>query len=461
MIAAILLAAAPAWTDLPGAATLEARVEGTIVTWLPTETDAGERAIVLLVESAPGGSRRLMRLSVDRERPALATIDVPPLPNDASLFAPRLGPGDATTLLASREGAIDRLDESGPPRWTPWIADPALRTARSVTFDRSPDGVTTVRAAGPGAMTAWRVEADGPARLGEASLPVEVRRGENGLHVVSPPPSVVAGRFVTPPEAAGSERVRAHAADASTWPPSFEACWGRLPSPERLLDREIVSIDGEPHMIVTTMDATKLEFFGEKRLRVFPLRPDRTRAGVGARLASETGMNLWQSATFLVRDLDGDGRDDLAIAYWKGLRSVKAAIEVRLADGAGGFGPARRTEVGLDEDRPGWLGFDRDLDGDAIPDLVLVAGARLKVFRGRKSRDGKRVVDATPRLEVPVGEPDAGAGFAIAIGASGMEGATIGGNASVRIEDVDGDAKPEVLVVDGPVLTIVVPGRDP
>jgi hypothetical protein len=460
MIAALLLAAAPAWTQFPGASVLEARVEGTIVTWLPTETAAGERAVVLLVEAAPGGARRLVRLSLDRERPALTTIDVPSLPNDGTVFAPRLGPGTATTLLASREGSIDRLDETGTPRWETWIADPALRTARGVTFERSANGVGLVRAVGPGAMVAWRIEAGGPVRLGEAALPVEVRRAEHGLHVFSPRPAGIAGRLVTPPEAVGTERVRAYVGDAAAWPPSFEPCWGRLPSPERVLDREIVAIDGEPHMIVTTIDATKLEFFGEKRLRVFPLRPDRTRAGVDPRLAAETDMNLWQSATFVARDINGDGNDDLAIAYWKGLRSVKAAIEVRLADAAGGFGPARRTEVGLDEEDPGRLDFEHDLDGDRIPDLALVAGARLKVFRGRTSRDGKRVVESTPHLDVPAGDPDAGGGFAIAIGSSGMAGATVGGDAAVRIEDVDGDAEPEVVVVSGSVVTLVVPKRD-
>ncbi|HEX6850702.1 MAG TPA: VCBS repeat-containing protein [Candidatus Polarisedimenticolaceae bacterium] len=461
MIAAILLAAAPAWTEVPGASILEAQVEGTIVAWLPTEAADGRREIVLVVRQDPGGEQRLLRLSLDPARPGVSPLAAPPLPREATVLAPRLGAGTATTLVASREGAIDRLDPTETPRWVPWITDPALRTNRGIRFDRALDGAPLVLAAGPGSLVAWRVDASGTTRLPEAAIPVEVRRASNGLNVVSLPLVAIAGRLVTPPVAVGLERVRIYAADATAWPPAFETCWGRLPSPERVLDSAIVTLDGEPHAVVTTMDATKLEVFGEKRLRVFPLRSDRTRAGVEARLASETDMNLWQPATFVTRDLNGDGRDDLAIAYWKGLRSVKAAVEVRLADGAGGFGPARRTEVGLDEDSPGWLGFDRDLDGDAVPDLALVAGARLKAFRGRATADGRRVVEPRPYLDVPAGDPGGGGGFSISIGASGVDGGPVGGGTGVRVEDIDGDAAPEVIVASGSTIRIIAPKRAP
>lgn len=458
MIAALLLAAAPAWAELPGAALLEASVDGTIVSWEATRSEDGTRGIVLLVAPSTGTERRVVLLRPDRGAPALVPIEAPALPADAVLLAPAIGPSKATTLLVVREGAIDRLDTSGTPRWVPWLADPVLRTARSVRIEPEASDGAVVYAAGPGSMFAWRIDAAGTARLGEASLPVEVRKQTNGLQLISPAPIPIAGRLATLPEGVGPERIRVYAAPAAPWPPTFESYWGRLPGKERVLDRTILAIDGEPHAVVTTMDATKLEFFGEKRLRVFPLRADRTRGGIEPRFAGETGMNLWQEARFSARDVNGDGKDDLVVAYWKGLRSAKAAIEVRLADGAGGFGPVRKTEVGADEDEPGWLGFDRDVDGDGLPDLVLAAGGHLKVFRGKKSGDGRRVVETSPALDAKVGAP-AGEGVAISIGTGGVDGGRFGRGAWARVEDVDGDDAPEIVVASGGTLAIVVPKR--
>ena len=458
MTAALLLAAAPVWTEVPGASVLEANVEGSIVDWLTTEAADGARAVVLVVQPADGGALQLLRLATDREHPSLAPLGAPPVPADSTVLAARLGPGSATSLLVSRPGAIDRLEESGAPRWDPWIVDPALRTARGVRLDRAQDGTPRVFAAGPGAIFAWKVGPEGPTRLGEAALPVEVRKKNDGLQLVSPFPSIFSGRFVTPPEGMGSERVRAYVASASAWPPTFESCLGRLPSPERVLDRAIVSFDGEPHAVVATIDATKLELFGEKRVRVFPLRAERTRAGIEPRLAADTGMNLWQSASFVARDLDGDGRDDFAIAYWKGLRSAKAAIEVRLATEGGGFGPARRTEVGLDEDQPGWLGFEHDLDGDGVPDLVALAGSRVKIFRGRRTKDGRGIVESKAFVDAPGGSL-ADRAFTLAVGPSGVEGGNVGTSDGCRVEDVDGDGVPEVVVASGGRMTIVAPNR--
>src|SRR4029453_8834912 len=87
-------------------------------------------------------------------------------------------------------------------------------------------------------------------------------------------------------------------------------------------------LDGPPALVIATTSAEKLSLFGEKGLRVYPLSTDRTRAGGAPSLAATTGINLWQQAIISAEDLDGDGHDDLALAYWKGLKDSIAALEI-------------------------------------------------------------------------------------------------------------------------------------
>jgi len=43
--------------------------------------------------------------------------------------------------------------------------------------------------------------------------------------------------------------------------------------------------------------------------------------------AVETRVNAWQSVRLFVRDVDGDGRDDLVLGYWKGLTDDRVVLE--------------------------------------------------------------------------------------------------------------------------------------
>ena len=62
-----------------------------------------------------------------------------------------------------------------------------------------------------------------------------------------------------------------------------------------------------------TARADKLSVFEKLALRVFPLSADRTRAGRAPTFAVETEVSRWRRAELVVRDVDGDGRDDLLV----------------------------------------------------------------------------------------------------------------------------------------------------
>src|SRR6185436_18348671 len=128
--------------------------------------------------------------------------------------------------------------------------------------------------------------------------------------------------------------------------------------------------------------ADKLSLLGEKALRIYPLGGDRTRAGDAPLYAAVTGLNLWQQAYPVVYDLDGDGRDDLVLTYWKGLQNSIAAFEVYKGGDASGFAKPRTMSFDVDGGEKAFMEFGSDLDGDGRPDLLLFAKRELLVFPG-------------------------------------------------------------------------------
>src|SRR6185503_14174928 len=140
--------------------------------------------------------------------------------------------------------------------------------------------------------------------------------------------------------------------------------------------------DGAPVLVVTTTSGDKLSLLGEKSLRVYTLGGERTRAGEAPSYAATTGINLWQQAFPVILDLDRDGRDELVLAYWKGLKNAIAALEIYPGGAGGTFGKARTMTFDVEEGQKDVLNFGDDADGDGRPDLVLIAGHELLVFPG-------------------------------------------------------------------------------
>jgi hypothetical protein len=163
---------------------------------------------------------------------------------------------------------------------------------------------------------------------------------------------------------------------------------------------------------------------------------------VEALFAVGSRMNLWQEARFFSPDVDGDGRADLAVAYWKGLKDSRVVIDVYLRNEDGSFQPkARSTAFDVEDGDRSWLRYGDDLDGDGRPDLMIRSGNALHVHRGLASVKGAKLVDRGP-IEVPLEDDDGGENtISVTIG---------GGDEGIRSWSND----------DGPTVVDLAPGAD-
>ena len=292
-------------------------------------------------------------------------------------------------LLLQRKGGIDRitLGDEGGVSVAPLAQDemfPDVHGGPRIAWDpdAAGDGKLRVpllggfRTYGPGSSGAWTL-------ISELAVPQRVDAGPELFRIRSPSIEAIGragdGRlvFATESEPLGKRRLRTLLLDPDG-PAERRVVesWALFPEPERVVDRDFALLRGAPVLIVTTTTADKLSILGEKALRIYPLGGDRTRAGDPPLFAAMTGINLWQEARPTIIDLDGDGRDDLVLAYWKGLKNSIVAFEVYRGTENGSFGKARSTSFEVDDGKRGVLEFGRDLDGDGRPDAMLRAGTR-------------------------------------------------------------------------------------
>jgi hypothetical protein len=145
----------------------------------------------------------------------------------------------------------------------------------------------------------------------------------------------------------------------------------------------------------------------------------------------------WVSGGVVVSDLDGDGRDDVAMAirHVDGPPPHPGYVDVRRQTTSGAFAPLQRHAVAADP----WVLVAGDVDGDGRPDLV----------------------SASPMTQpAPVNAPaDSGAVALLRQSAvnPGQFGAaqvlTTGGVANdVALSDVQGDGRTDLLVADGVIV---------
>jgi hypothetical protein len=259
--------------------------------------------------------------------------------------------------------------------------------------------------------------------------------------------------FATEPEALGRRRLRTLLLDpdgpAET---KVVESWALFPTPERVVDTVFAMLDGSPVLIVTTTSAEKLSLFGEKALRVYPLGGDRTRAGDAPLFATTTGINLWQQAHPVVVDLDRDGRNDLVLPYWKGLKNSIAALEVYRGGAVSGFAKPRSMSFDVENGEKGFMEFGADADGDGRPDLILLANKELLVFPGSaQDRAAEKPVEthASRRIALPEDLPGA-RGNSFSMGIDGIQiSRSTGGLGTPHLLDLDGDGRPEALFAGG------------
>jgi hypothetical protein len=364
-------------------------------------------------------------------------------------------------LLLQRKGGIDRitLGDEGGVSVAPLAQDemfPDVHGGPRIAWDpdAAGDGRLRVpllggfRTYGPGSSGAWTL-------ISELAVPQRVDAGPELFRIRSPSIEAIGrsgdGRlvFATESEPLGKRRLRTLLLDPDG-PAERRVVesWALFPEPERVVDRDFALLRGAPVLIVTTTTADKLSILGEKALRIYPLGGDRTRAGDPPLFAAMTGINLWQEARPTIIDLDGDGRDDLVLAYWKGLKNSIVAFEVYRGTENGSFGKARSMSFEVDDGKRGVLEFGRDLDGDGRPDAILRAGNDLLVFAGpQASRALDKPVETRPSRRIPLGAglPEGGRTEL----SMGLEGFAVhrgrGGLGTLHLVDVDGDGRTEVV----------------
>ena len=232
---------------------------------------------------------------------------------------------------------------------------------------------------------------------------------------------------------------------------SIEA-WARFPGRERALEHTVALLDGVPVLVVLTTTADKLSLFGEKKLRIFPLAPDRTRSGVAPLFADETGINLWQGTSPEILDLDKDGHEDLVLVYWKGLKDTIAALEVRRRNADGTFARAKTLTFDVTDGDRGSTFYGRDLDGDGRPDLALRAAGTLLVYPGSPPAEAiDRPVGKVPSRRIPL--PSGWAAVVDETMSFGPEGLSVDRNVAdprlPRFADLDGDGRAEAIFTGG------------
>lgn len=366
--------------------------------------------------------------------------------------------GDGTMELVA--GEPRRLERVGSLRRealpTPVLADPAWIDLRAPEASRlrAPEAARRLLAtAEVGRVRFFAAGGGDLAPAAEVALPVEANRDERGLRLVSPPLRQVARRDASPlwfagPLAAGASRLRLVRIDPAAANESRRSeVWCRLPGAEKVDTSAVLAIDGIATLAVLTSRADRLGVFEKAQLRVFPLSADRTRAGRSPSFVAETGISRWRRATLVARDLDGDGRDDLAILGPLGLRGEKLGVQLHAGLGDGRFAP-KATRVEIDDGERQALVVD-DLTRDARADLLLVDGARVAVHAGLAPGGAGPFAERPWRTfemrQKKKGEQ--GEKVEVAVGGGGVRATSLAERPEVLAIDLDGDRRPEILVL--------------
>jgi hypothetical protein len=466
-------------------------LDGPLLGWALPRRLGGGRELLLLAGPQPGSADKSGAV------PCGVREKAPVIDRSARLFRwrtefpERLDPLGAGLPAGTLEAAD--LDGDGVDEWL------LLRDGRVDVVASSPDGAAEIRtivedeelgAVSGGPRVAWDAPAADDSALrvtllgafrtyrrapngttgivSELAIPERVNAGPERVRVVSPAVRPIgrtgSGRmtFATEPEPLGKRRLRTLLLDPDgpSETRSVES-WALFPEAERVVDRAFAVLNGAPVLIVTTTSADKLSLLGEKALRVYPLGGDRTRAGDVPLFATTTGINLWQLASPAVVDLDRDGRDDLVLAYWKGLKNAIASLEIYRGAGSS-FAKARSISFDVAGGEKGFIEFGHDVDGDGRPDLVLLANREFLVFPGTApARAIEKAIATQPSRRIAM--PDLPAAHSVELSA-GAEGFSVqrvaGGLGTPHLLDLDGDGRPEAVFAgegaDGGRITIVV-----
>ena len=431
----------------------------------PAEEDSDERKLPPCVEEPESAAPSLAVYRIDSPDSHELTLLSDRIPGDVTAIDVADLEGDGVDeLMLAGEGQLflfDPGDAPGPTEIVSVLREPELRwhslhprAVRTPELDGWPVVRThhfgELRLHGPAdGGDSWTV-------LGRVDIPFEARVFSRGLRIHGSVPRFIGRRgdgtllFGTPAENHGKQRVHTKLIEISA---SGEAriteSWSRLPTPETILERHFIMMDGRPLLLVTTKTSEKLSLFGEKLLRLFPVERNLSRLGRNPLLATATNMNLWQEVTPIVADVNADGRTDLVLGYWKGLKDDRVVLDahLRLEDGSFRDKPYTTAFNVKNGDRS-FVEFGTDLDGDTHADLLLRnESGELLLFPSLPSTNGKKLVSSTPR-ELSFGDDlESGAATTVVISVGGAPPAREISGGQPRLVDLDGDDRMEILLV--------------
>jgi hypothetical protein len=291
-----------------------------------------------------------------------------------------------------------------------------------------------------GEVVFFRIDGGRVSEISRQRLPVSARVGATTLRLETPVvnrvrPSSDESReeiFAVGPEEQGPSRWRvnlfrpltplaqeeavAETPDAGQSEGGFgEEIWLRTPGPERPVHSQFLERDGQVFLLAQALRSDKVGIVERKKVRLYPLRADRTRAGVAAGFEQMSVSRLWQDLETAFVDHDSNGELDLTLLQREGFSGKKLQIDQYTARGGRLSSRARRSLIKIP-----WAewSYGRDLTGDGVKDLLLQSQG-LHLIAGRGS-DEKSPFEARARWMVPL--PDArqpNARVSISIGPEG------------------------------------------
>ena len=405
--------------QLSGARVVEAVLPGRVVDYsAPSSADRGGAVAVLLApEEDPEGPRTAYRFDPAGE--GSLEVLARGLPADADAIGRFTPHQEAHPMwIVGEPGTIYSLGQVDDPavdrRPRVLLAAPGLDLAVLRRHDLLRSRQAFLPQPGLGRLEVFHANGNGALeRSSLVDLPVRAERKGNHLRLSTPPihliqrPEAALPLIAVGPERQGGRRLLTTLVDpAATEEPegARSEAWSRLNANERIAQSWYFTVDDQPILVVAALNADKLGIFEKKKLRVFPLRTDRTRAGTPPSLEILTATRNWYDVGVDVVDFDLDGRQDLLVSQPDGLGAKKLAVEVYRGKGNSGFFSTPRKSVIVAPDAR-WT-FAADLSGDRVPDLVAIdSSQRLQIFSGLRDHK-KKVLSKTPSRDLALQPAD-------------------------------------------------------
>lgn len=400
--------------------------------------DGSEPELSVLREDLPGGVAILEAVDLDGDELREVLLGVPG--NLYSLGHPQFGDGTTAALSGQNHLLADRGYDPrarpgrgilGPTDFGPWYASAQV-----------------------GQLEILRLGL--PFRSqGHYRLPIQVARTRMGMYLTTERVSEIrrpqgGSLFVSGPEAQGKRRLRTLLVDPALGPDeegAVQEAWSLLPGAEKVEQSWYGWMGKRPVLIVATQSADKMGIFEKKRLRLFPVLADRTRAGRRPVLEVLTENLRWYPMGIEIVDVNGDGIDDLVTLQSKGLGAGKLHVEAFLAKASGRFEPtSKRSTLEIDF---AVADFSSDLTGDGRIDLVCASESELLVYPGQEAK--RRLVEKKPRWAVPIGELEGARVVSISVGGGQDPVESQADSTSydqLTTLDIDGDGRAEVLLLE-------------